>query len=146
MIAWPSRRRWLGPCEAEYAQIERIDESIDRTNRIDVLDEVIEAFGQQHRLPTVLLALGSVRAESFACSAAVSREIGGQIDDARRGLGLCNTGGWRSRRRALDVLGELSQVLGGGDEQNLVAGAAQSPQSEPVELQDALHVCKQHAC
>jgi len=53
MIAWPSRRRWLGPCEAEYAQIERIDESIDRTNRIDVLDEVIEAFGQQHRLPTV---------------------------------------------------------------------------------------------
>jgi hypothetical protein len=31
----------------------RIDESVDRTNRIDVLDEVIEAFGQQRRLPTV---------------------------------------------------------------------------------------------
>jgi hypothetical protein len=31
----------------------RIDEGIDRPNRIDLIDEVIEAFGQQRRLPTV---------------------------------------------------------------------------------------------
>src|SRR4030095_5312022 len=53
MIAWPSRRRGLDPREAKSAQIKRIDESIDRTNRIDLVDEVIEAFGQQRRLPTV---------------------------------------------------------------------------------------------
>src|SRR5215468_962322 len=60
------------------------------------------------------------------------------------GLSLRKAGDWRSRRRSLDVLGELSQVLGGGDEQNLVTGAAQAPQPEPVQLQDALHVRKQH--
>ena len=53
MIAWPSRRRGLDPREAKCAQIKRIDESIDRTNRIDLIDEVIETFGQQRRLPTV---------------------------------------------------------------------------------------------
>jgi len=53
MIAWPSRRRRLDPGEAKYAQIKRIDEGIDRTNRIDLIDEIIEAFGQQRRLPTV---------------------------------------------------------------------------------------------
>src|SRR5499427_7487098 len=59
-------------------------------------------------------------------------------------LRLRNAGDWRSRGWSLDVLGELSQVLGGGDEQNLVAGTAQAPQPEPVQLQDALHVRKQH--
>src|SRR4030095_7517313 len=53
MIAWPSRRRGLDPREPKCTQIKRIDESIDRTNRIDLIDEVIEAFGQQRRLPTV---------------------------------------------------------------------------------------------
>src|SRR4029450_1811522 len=53
MIAWPSRRRRLDPREAKYAQIKRSDEGIDRTNRIDLIDEIIEAFGQQRRLPTV---------------------------------------------------------------------------------------------
>src|SRR5512144_1494887 len=53
MIAWPSRRRRLDPSEAKYPQIKRIDEGIDRPDRIDLIDEVIEAFGQQRRLPTV---------------------------------------------------------------------------------------------
>src|SRR4030095_2884656 len=53
MIAWPSRRRGLDPREPKCTQIKRIDESIDRTNRIDLIDEVIEAFGQQRRLPTI---------------------------------------------------------------------------------------------
>jgi hypothetical protein len=33
--------------------IKRIEEGIDRPNRIDLIDEVIETFGQQRRLPTV---------------------------------------------------------------------------------------------
>jgi hypothetical protein len=57
-----------------------------------------------------------------------------QIYDIRRELGLRSAGGWHDRRWSFDILGELSQVLGGGDEQNLVAGAAQAPQPEPVEL------------
>ena len=69
---------------------------------------------------------------------------GGSVADIFDELGLRSAGGWRHRRWSSDILGELSQVLGGGDEQNLVAGAAQAPQPQPVELQDALHVGKQH--
>ena len=65
-----------------------------------------------------------------------------QMYGIQRELGLRGAGGWRHWRWSFGILGELSQVLGGGDEQNLVAGAAQAPQPEPVELQDALHVCK----
>jgi hypothetical protein len=85
-------------------------------------------------------ALGSVRAWCFACSAAVSGDRR-QIYDIR---GLRSAGDWHDRWWSFEILSELSQVLGGGDEQNLVAGAAQAPQPQPVELQDALHVCKQH--
>src|SRR5918995_981007 len=68
-----------------------------------------------------------------------------QIYDIRgRELGLRSASCWRRRRWSFDILGEFSQVLGGGNEQNLVAGAAQAPQPQPIELQDALHVCKQH--
>src|SRR6476659_3713637 len=63
---------------------------------------------------------------------------GGSVADIFDELGLRSAGGWRHRRRSSDILGELSQVLGGGDEQNLVAGAAQAPQPQPVELLDAL--------
>ena len=52
-MAWPSRRRELDPREAKWAPIKRVDEGIDRTSRIDLIDEVIETFGQQRRLPTV---------------------------------------------------------------------------------------------
>src|SRR6476660_9786258 len=65
---------------------------------------------------------------------------GGSVADIFDELSLRSAGGWRHRRWSSDILGELSQVLGGGDEQNLVAGAAQAPQPQPVELQDALHV------
>src|SRR6476646_10629385 len=59
---------------------------------------------------------------------------GGSVADIFDELGLRSAGGWRHRRWSSDILGELSQVLGGGDEQNLVAGAAQAPQPQPVEL------------
>ena len=70
------------------------------------------------------------------------RGIGGR-DAIFEELGIRSTA-WRHRWWPSDILSELSQVLSGGDEQNLVAGAAQAPQPEPVELQDALHVGKQH--
>src|SRR6476646_11079177 len=69
---------------------------------------------------------------------------GGSVADIFDELSLRSAGGWRHRRWSSDILGELSQVLGGGDEQNLVAAAAQAPRPQPVELQDALHVGKQH--
>ena len=53
MIAWPSRRRRLDPGKAKSAQIKHIDEGINRPNRISIIDEVIEALGQQCRLPAV---------------------------------------------------------------------------------------------
>jgi hypothetical protein len=59
----------------------------------------------------------SVRAWCFACSAAVFGD--------RRRIGLRNSGGRRHRPWSSNILGELSQVLGGGNEQDLVAGAAQ---------------------
>ena len=51
--------------------------------------------------------------------------------------GLCESG-----RRS--ELGELSEVLGGCSEQELVAGAAWTAQSEPTEPEDALEVGEQH--
>jgi len=49
-----------------------------------------------------------------------------------------------ARRRPRDVLRQLAQVLGGGGEQDFVAGAAQAAQPEAVELEDALHVGEGH--
>ena len=53
MIAWPARRRRLDPGKAKSTQIKRIDEGINRPNWINLIDEVIEALGQQRRLPAV---------------------------------------------------------------------------------------------
>ena len=39
--------------EAQLCQFERIDEGIDRANRIALLDPVIEAFRQQRRLTAI---------------------------------------------------------------------------------------------
>ena len=53
MIGRPPGRLRLHPCEPEFGKIERIDERIDHTNRIILVDPVIEAFGQQRRLPAI---------------------------------------------------------------------------------------------
>ena len=50
----------------------------------------------------------------------------------------------RDRRWYLDQFGEFPEVLGGGGEVELVAGAARTTQSQPVELQDAFEVREQH--
>src|SRR5690606_6911840 len=51
--------------------------------------------------------------------------------------GLCESG-------HRPQLSELSEVLGGCSEQELVAGAAWTAQSEPTEPEDALEVGEQH--
>ena len=55
MIRRPPGRRRLDPFEPELGKIQRIHERIDDTNRIALVDVVIEAFGQQSRLPAICL-------------------------------------------------------------------------------------------
>src|SRR5262249_59928004 len=68
VIGRPSRDRRLDPFEAQFSQIKRIDERIDHANWIDLVDEIIEAFVQQRRLPAIRPrneALHRSPAESF---------------------------------------------------------------------------------
>ena len=50
VVAGTSRRLRLDAREAEGPQIKRIDEHIDRANRIALADPIIKAFRQQRRL------------------------------------------------------------------------------------------------
>jgi hypothetical protein len=53
MIGGPARYFRHNAFEPELAQIKRIDERIDRANRIALIDPLIQAFGQQSRLPAI---------------------------------------------------------------------------------------------
>ena len=53
MIGGPSRRCRLDPIKAQFSQIESSDEGVDHANRIALVDEIIEAFGQQRPLPAI---------------------------------------------------------------------------------------------
>src|ERR1700733_9142235 len=55
MVRWPASCRRLNPFEAHLRQIERVDKHVDHPNRITLVNEIIEAFGQQRRLPTISL-------------------------------------------------------------------------------------------
>ena len=46
--------------------------------------------------------------------------------------------------RDWDQLCELSEILSGGGQEELVAGTARSSQSQPPEMKDALEVGEQH--
>ena len=46
MVRWPASRRRLNPFEAHLGQIERIDKHVDHANRVALVNEIIEAFGQ----------------------------------------------------------------------------------------------------
>ena len=48
---------------------------------------------------------------------------------------------WGGQR---DQLCQLSEVLGGGSQQELVLSTKRTSQPEPVEAQDALEMCEQH--
>ena len=53
MIGRPPRQLRFDPYESQFEKIERLDESVDHTNRIILVDPVIQAFGQQCRLPAI---------------------------------------------------------------------------------------------
>src|SRR5947208_2515876 len=55
MVRRPTGCRWLDPREVHLGQIERIDKHIDHANRITLVNEIIETFGQQRTLPTIRL-------------------------------------------------------------------------------------------
>ena len=50
MIRGPAGRRRVDAIETQVAQLQRIDEYIDRSNRIALVDPIIQAFRQQRRL------------------------------------------------------------------------------------------------
>jgi transposase len=50
MIRGPAGRGRIDPIEPEVAQFQRIDEHIDRANRIALVNPIVEAFRQQRRL------------------------------------------------------------------------------------------------
>src|SRR5262249_41244348 len=53
MIRRTTSRRWINSIEAHLGQIKRIDKHVDHTNGVALADEIIEAFGQQGRLPAI---------------------------------------------------------------------------------------------
>jgi hypothetical protein len=55
MIRRTPRRRRVRPIEAHFRQIESIDKHVDHANRVAFVNEIIEAFGQQRRLPAIRL-------------------------------------------------------------------------------------------
>ena len=46
MVRWPTSRSRLHPLKAHLSQIERIDKHVNNANRVAIVNEVIEAFGQ----------------------------------------------------------------------------------------------------
>src|SRR5215472_10334256 len=50
MISGPPSLRRLHPFEPELSEIERIDKRIDNSNRIVLVDPVVQTFGKQCRL------------------------------------------------------------------------------------------------
>ena len=46
MVRRPTGCRRLDPFEAHLSQIERIDKHVDHANRVILINEIIEAFGQ----------------------------------------------------------------------------------------------------
>jgi hypothetical protein len=56
-ICWSSvansNRGGIHALKAQFPQIERVDEGINHANRISLVDPIIEAFRQRHRLPPI---------------------------------------------------------------------------------------------
>jgi hypothetical protein len=46
VIRRPTSRRRLRPLKAHLSQIKRVDKHIDHSNRVALVNEIIEAFGQ----------------------------------------------------------------------------------------------------
>src|SRR5262249_23530007 len=50
MISWPPRLRRLDPFKTQFSEIEQIDKCVNHSNRIVLLDPVVQAFRKQCRL------------------------------------------------------------------------------------------------
>src|SRR6476469_247292 len=46
VVRWPTSGRRLNPLKVHLSQIERIDKHVDHSNRVALVNEIIEAFGQ----------------------------------------------------------------------------------------------------
>ena len=55
MVRRPTGGRRLRTLKAHLSQTERIDKYVDHANWVTLVNEVIEAFGQQRPLPTIRL-------------------------------------------------------------------------------------------
>jgi hypothetical protein len=53
IIARSSGHLRHGPIKTQFSQVERIDEGIDSSDRVALVDPIIEAIGQQCRLPAI---------------------------------------------------------------------------------------------
>jgi hypothetical protein len=53
VVRWSTSRRRLRSLKAHLSQIERINKYVDHPNRVALVNEIIEAFGQQRPLPTI---------------------------------------------------------------------------------------------
>jgi hypothetical protein len=53
VVGGPARRFRHHAIEAELPEVQRVDERINRADRIALVDKVIEAFGQQRPLPPI---------------------------------------------------------------------------------------------
>jgi hypothetical protein len=51
--AGPPRRRGINAIKPQRAQIERIDEGVNRANRVLLVDPIVKTLRQQRRLPTI---------------------------------------------------------------------------------------------
>ena len=48
----PCRLR-IDPAEIERTEIKRVDKHVNHTNRVVLIDPIIQAFGKQRRLPAI---------------------------------------------------------------------------------------------
>jgi hypothetical protein len=55
MVRRTTSCRRLYPFDAHLGQIERVDKRIDHANRIILVNEIIQALGQERPLPTIRL-------------------------------------------------------------------------------------------
>src|SRR5712671_2666181 len=46
VVRWPTSRRRLHPLKAHFSQIKYIDKHVDHANRVALVNEITEAFGQ----------------------------------------------------------------------------------------------------
>ena len=51
--AWPPRGGGLDAAKPESAEVERIDEGVDRANRVTLINPIIKTLRQECRLPTI---------------------------------------------------------------------------------------------